>query len=123
MWEYRRCTMPIVAGLVAGALATTAHAQETGTVRGEPVHGVVVLVVGPSLVALTDEDGVFEIPDVPTGTYEVLARREHLTAARQTVTAWGVVLTFAGSPVLPALSARHLAPARAAGIFVARLFA
>ena len=86
--------MPILAGLVAGALATTASAQDAGTVRGEvtftasgdPVHGAVVLVVGPSLVALTDEDGVFEIPEVPPGTYEVLAQREHLTAGRQTVT-------------------------------------
>ncbi len=90
----RRSTMPVLAGLVAGALATTAYAQETGIVRGEvtftasgePVHGAVVLVVGPSLVALTDTDGIFEVRDVPTGTYEVLAQREHLTAARQSVT-------------------------------------
>ena len=94
MWGCQRCTMPVLAGLVAGALATTASAQDTGTVRGqvtftasgEAVHGAVVLVVGPSLVALTDADGVFEVPEVPAGTYEVLAQREHLTAARQTVT-------------------------------------
>ena len=69
--------MLILAGLVAGALATTAYAQDTGTVRGEvtfiasgdQVHGAVVLVVGPSLVALTDENGVFEIPACsPTST-------------------------------------------------------
>ena len=86
--------MPIVTGLVAGVLSATAFGQETGTVRGEvtftangaPVHGAVVLVVGPSLVALTDENGVFEIPEVPEGTHEVLAQREHLTAARQTIT-------------------------------------
>ena len=90
----RRGTMLILAGLVAAAPATTAHAQDVGSVRGEvtftasgdPVHGAIVLVVGPSLVALTDEDGVFEIPEIPAGTYEVLAQREHLTAARQTVT-------------------------------------
>ena len=131
MWECRRYKRPGLAGLVAGALATTAYAQDTGIVRGavtfaasgERVHGTVVLVVGPSLVVLTDADGVFEIPDVPAGTYEVLAQREHLTAARQTVTAWGMVPRFAGSPVLPAPSARHLAPVRASGIFVARFFA
>ena len=86
--------MPVVAGLVAGVLAPTASAQETGTVRGEvtftasgaPVHGAVVLVVDLSVVALTDADGSFEVPEVPAGTYEVLAQREHLTAARQTVT-------------------------------------
>ena len=86
--------LQVLAGLIAGALATTAYAQDTGIVRGAvtftdggaPVHGAVVLVVGPSLVTLTDENGVFEIPDVPAGTHEVLAQREHLTAARQTVT-------------------------------------
>ena len=94
MGECRHRGMSIVAGLVAAALAPSASAQDTGTVRGavsfttsgDPVHGAVVLVVGPSLVALTDEDGVFEIPEVPVGTYEVLAQREHLTATRQTVT-------------------------------------
>ena len=94
MSDHLRCRMPILAGLVASVLATTAYAQNTGTIRGEvtftasgePVHGAVVLVVGPSLVALTDENGIFEIPEVRSGTYEVLAQREHLTAARQTVT-------------------------------------
>ena len=94
MCECRRYRMPVMAGLVAGALAATASAQEIGTVRGEvtftasgePVHAAVVLVVGPSLVALTDADGVFEILEVPVGTYEILAQREHLTAERQAVT-------------------------------------
>ena len=94
-WPERfSCRVQVLAGLVAGALATTAYAQDTGIVRGAvtftdggaPVHSAVVLVVGPSLVTLTDENGAFEIPDVPAGTYEVLAQREHLTAARQTIT-------------------------------------
>ena len=70
------------------------HGQETGSVRGAvtfsdgggAVHGAVVLVVGPGLVALTAENGAFEIDNVPAGTYEILAQREHLTAARQTIT-------------------------------------
>ena len=53
---------------------------------GQPVHGAVVLVVGSGLVALTAENGKFEIENVPAGTYEILAQREHLTAARQTIT-------------------------------------
>lgn len=130
MREYRCCTLPILAGLVAGALATAASAQETGTVRGavtftasdEPVHDAVVLVVGPSLVALTDAGVHHGLLEVPAGLCEVRAQREHLTAARQTVTACGVGLTFAGRPVLPARS-RHLAPTRASGIFMVRLFA
>ena len=70
------------------------HGQGTGSVRGTvtfaeggaAVHGAVVLVVGPGLVALTAENGVFEIENVPAGTYEILAQREHLTAGRQTIT-------------------------------------
>lgn len=70
------------------------HGQGTGSVRGavtftdggRPVHGAVVLVVGPGLVALTDDRGEFEIESVPPGTYEILAQREHLTAGRQTAT-------------------------------------
>ena len=72
-------------------------AQEAGTVRGSVtlienaagVHGAVVLVVGPGLVALTDERGGFQIDGVPAGTYEVLAQREHLSAGRQTITLVG----------------------------------
>ena len=76
------------------ALSTSLWAQESGTIRGivelveneEPVHGAVVLVVGTEFVELTDGDGTFEMQNVPAGTYEILAQREHLTAVRQTVT-------------------------------------
>ena len=53
---------------------------------GAAVHNAVVLLVGVGLVALTAENGEFEIENVPPGTYEILAQREHLTASRQTVT-------------------------------------
>ena len=73
--------------------AGTVTAQETGVVRGtvrldangDPVAGAVVLVIGPGSVGLTNDDGEFEIEDVPAGTHELLAQREHLTAARQSV--------------------------------------
>ena len=69
-------------------------AQDHGTVRGTvtfldndwAVHGATVLIIGPGLVAATAEDGRFEIVNVPPGTYQILAQREHLTAARQTIT-------------------------------------
>jgi len=77
-----------------GLIPPGATAQETGTVEGrvtfnsggDAVHGAVVLVVGPSMVVLTEEDGTFEISGVPAGEHEVLAQREHLSAERQTVT-------------------------------------
>ena len=52
----------------------------------DPVHGAIVLVIGPGRVTTTDERGHFEIDDLPPGAYELLAQREHLTAARQMVT-------------------------------------
>ena len=75
------------------ALASPAQAQESGAVRGTvtltenggAVHGAVVLIVGAGMVGLTAEDGTFEIGDVPPGSYEVLAQREHLTAGRQMI--------------------------------------
>ena len=90
----------LIATCFAAAVATAAlsaapaRAQETGAVRGavtlaengDPVQGAVILIVGSGAFALTDEQGAFEIDDVPAGSYEVLAQREHLTAERRTVT-------------------------------------
>ena len=85
----------IVAALMVGGLMTTSSwAQDAGTIRGTvtlpeggaPVHGAMVLVVGPGLVELTDERGEFTIASVPPGDYELLAQREHLTAGRQMIT-------------------------------------
>ncbi|MYH30377.1 MAG: TonB-dependent receptor [Acidobacteria bacterium] len=91
---YRLIATCLVGTVAAAALAgTTASAQEAGAVRGtvtleengEPVHGAVILVVGSGAFALTDEQGMFEIDNIPAGSYEVLAQREHLTAGRQSV--------------------------------------
>ena len=46
------------------------------------------MIIGPGFVAATAEDGQFEIVNVPPGTYEILAQREHLTATRQTITVY-----------------------------------
>ena len=78
---------------LVGAMPPPLFPQDGGTLRGtvsliengDPVHGAVVLVVGPRLVALSDERGAFDIENVPPGVYEILAQREHLTAERQTV--------------------------------------
>ena len=66
---------------IVALMHASADAQESGTIRGavtfgdagEPVHGAVVLVVGPSLVTLTEEDGTYEITNVPPGSHEVIA--------------------------------------------------
>ena len=87
-------SLVVASALVAVLAGAPVHGQGTGSVRGvvtfaeggAAVHGAVVLVVGPGLVALTAENGAFEIENVPPGTYEILAQREHLTARRQTVT-------------------------------------
>ena len=72
---------------------TPSWAQNTGTVRGtvtlietgEPIHGAVVLVIGPGRAVSTDTEGAFVIENVPAGTYEILAQREHLTASHQMI--------------------------------------
>jgi iron complex outermembrane receptor protein len=68
--------------------------QATGTIAGrvvfeagrDPVHGASVVLVGARRTAVTAVDGSFMLVNVPPGTYELLAQREHFTAARQTVT-------------------------------------
>ena len=83
-----------VSAVVVAFAGMPVYGQGTGSVQGTvtfaqggaAVHGAVVLVVGPGLVALTAENGAFEIENVPAGTYEILAQREHLTAGHQTIT-------------------------------------
>ena len=82
-----------VSAVVIALAGMPVHGQGTGSVQGTvtfadggaAVHGAVVLVVGPGLVALTAENGEYEIENVPADTYEILAQREHLTAGRQTI--------------------------------------
>ena len=90
---YRAIATCLAAATVAAAGGTPLSAEETGAVpgavtlgeNGGSVRGAVILVVGSGALGLTDERGRSEI-DVPAGSYEVLAQREHLTAARRTVT-------------------------------------
>ena len=92
-------TMARFAAVLASAavLAAPARAQETGAAAGRvtltddgaPVHGAAVVVIGAGAVGLTDEQGEFAIDDVPAGSYQVVAQREHLTAGRQAITVVG----------------------------------
>ena len=73
-------------------LPAIGFAQNGGTVQGsvtfnqndQPVEGAVVLLVGTAYVALTDANGNYELTNVPTGAFDVIAQREpvsytHLT--------------------------------------------
>jgi iron complex outermembrane receptor protein len=81
--------------LVLGVFGRSANAQVSGGTivgrvtlegSGDAVHGASVVVVGARRTATSGDDGRFQITNVPPGAYEVLAQREHFTAARQRVT-------------------------------------
>ncbi|MGE3511838.1 MAG: TonB-dependent receptor [Vicinamibacterales bacterium] len=73
------------------------HGRVTFAATGEPIHGAVVLLVGDGRSATTNDQGEFDMANVPAGRYEIVAQREHLTTARQPVT------VMAGQPVELAL--------------------
>ena len=84
----------LVAALVVAFGATPVMAQPTGgtvtgkvtfAANGTPVHGATILVIGARRTATTGEDGTFKVEDVPAGEFEVLAQREHFSAARKSV--------------------------------------
>ena len=74
----------------AASAQSTSNGAIAGTVKfaanGEPVHGATVVVIGTRRQTTTSDDGKFSIDNIPVGTYEVLATREQLAAARETVT-------------------------------------
>ena len=87
------CSRVAVLAVPALLAAAPVWAQETGVVRGTVtlvenggfVDGAVILILGTGAFALTD-DGVFEIRNVPAGSYQVTAQRDRLAAASRTVT-------------------------------------
>ena len=90
LWQARLVATAAVVLWISPLVWAESRGEVRGVVRflenGGAVHGAVVLLVGPGLVALTDEQGEFVIDNVPAGTYEILAQREHLTATRQLIT-------------------------------------
>tara|TARA_B100001123_G_scaffold360694_1_gene416837 strand:+ start:2878 stop:5259 length:2382 start_codon:yes stop_codon:yes gene_type:complete len=69
-------------------LSRPTHAQEGGTVtglvtlEGQPIGNALVLVVGTSFQTESDATGNYEIHNIPPGTYEIFAQRDHLTGER-----------------------------------------
>ena len=71
-------------GAVVAFLATSAPAaaQGTGTIRGvvtqagsgTPIQGVQIHVLGTRLTGITDENGAYEIVNVPVGTVDLRVR-------------------------------------------------
>ena len=90
LWQARLVATAAVVLWISPLVWAESRGEVRGIVsfleNGGAVHGAVVLLVGPGLVALTDEQGEFVIDNVPAGTYEILAQREHLSATRQLIT-------------------------------------
>jgi iron complex outermembrane receptor protein len=71
--------------------------QANGTLRGtvtldtggKPVGGVVVTVLRLNRTAVTNDDGVYEIPDVPAGSYSVVAHLDGVPDVAHMVTVSG----------------------------------
>ena len=92
-------TSMMLAFLCGSVAASSAAQTPTGTITGrvtlastdDPVHGATVIVIGARDTVTTGEDGRFTVPNVPPGTYAVIAQRQHLSAVRQeaVVTAGG----------------------------------
>jgi iron complex outermembrane receptor protein len=86
------CTFVVgMAVLISGAGAQTRAAGTLAGVvtrgaDGQAAPGARIIVAKVSGVTTTDENGAFSIANIPAGTYEVFARREHLAAPRQRVT-------------------------------------
>jgi iron complex outermembrane receptor protein len=80
----RKFIAGLIATLLVPACALCALAQATGAIRGKisladndrPMHNVIVTVVELRRSTETDEEGVFELTQVPPGTYTVLAHME-----------------------------------------------
>ena len=90
----RNFIVSLIAALFLSAAASGARAQATGAIRGKisladndrPMHNVIVTVVELRRSTETDEQGVFELTQVPPGTYTVLAHMEGFPDATQQIT-------------------------------------
>lgn len=84
------CSLSVFFWSASAAAAQSQGGRIVGTVTlettGEPLHAATVVVIGLGKSVITSDTGTYEIPDVPAGTYDVVATREHLTSASMPVT-------------------------------------
>lgn len=73
----------------AAQSASIIRGRATFESTGDPVHGAIILVVDTGQSTTTDDQGAFEVRNVPPGRHVVIAQREHLTTARQEITVDG----------------------------------
>jgi TonB-linked SusC/RagA family outer membrane protein len=110
----RQTRLPLLLPALALGVVTAAGAQGTGIVRGtvsdsmsqRPVPGAQVAIVGGTLGALTNDDGVYVIRGVPVGAATVRVQRIGYAAAEQrvSVTTGATTADFVIRPVATVLS-------------------
>jgi iron complex outermembrane receptor protein len=52
---------------------------------GDPIHGAEVWILSLGISAFANVEGIFQFENVPVGSHEVMAIRQHLVASRQVV--------------------------------------
>ena len=104
MWNRARHGIRLCLALLTLAAATTANAQQTGTITGtvvergsdKPIASAQVLILGTRLGAQVNAEGAFTIRGVPLGAQKVRAQFIGFEPVEQTVnvTAAGVKVSF-----------------------------
>jgi iron complex outermembrane receptor protein len=85
--------LAVLALILALVGAVSVRGEQTGTLRGVvtmganglPLHNATILVVQLRRSAETDMEGKYEIRDIPSGTYDLVAHLHALTDQRRTV--------------------------------------
>ena len=91
----------VLSVLILTSLPICSFGQSNGTLRGtvtletssKPVHGVIVTILQLKRSAATNDDGTYEIQNVPPGTYDVVAHLDRVPDVVQSVQMTGAATT------------------------------